>query len=190
MVRCRTMRRWRWAKSATSERWTRWRDCSGRAPRTAQPSVAAAICLLGVNCALARGLPDRDAQVRAIRNRVPGASARRSDGSWPRSASAARPRPPRRCSTWASRRAIRRVRRSRWRSRPSPFATRPLLLKSSRRIRTRPPRWLSWRRLRHARRRSRQGAVFRVRAADLLGAPAEGSPTKALMQALIRKLDF
>ena len=54
-VRCRTMRRWRWERSATSARSKRWPRFSGTAPRQTQPSIAAAICLLGVNCASHEG---------------------------------------------------------------------------------------------------------------------------------------
>ena len=44
------MRRSRWARSATSGRSRRWPGCSGPRRGNRQPSIAAAICLLGVNC--------------------------------------------------------------------------------------------------------------------------------------------
>ena len=49
-VRCRTMRRWRWARSATSARSRRSPALQRTRAAQAQPSIAAAICLLGVNC--------------------------------------------------------------------------------------------------------------------------------------------
>ena len=51
--RCRTMRRWRSGRSATSARSRRWPRCSGPRRKPTQPSIAAAICLLGVNCSVA-----------------------------------------------------------------------------------------------------------------------------------------
>ena len=54
-ARCRTMRRWRWGRWATGRRSPCWRACSGRRRSEHQPAVAAAICLLGVNCEAHRG---------------------------------------------------------------------------------------------------------------------------------------
>ena len=48
-VRCRTMRRWRSARSATRRRCRCWPAAADRAARVAA-GIAAAICLLGVNC--------------------------------------------------------------------------------------------------------------------------------------------
>ena len=45
------MRRLRSARSATSARSRRWPACSGPRRGVRQPAIAAAICLLGVNCA-------------------------------------------------------------------------------------------------------------------------------------------
>ena len=50
MARCRTIRRLRSDASGTSGRSRRWRVFRGRRPRPRQPAIAAAICLLGVNC--------------------------------------------------------------------------------------------------------------------------------------------
>ena len=50
MVRCSTTRRWRSGRLATGARSRRWPRLQRSAPRTAQPFVAAAICLLGTNC--------------------------------------------------------------------------------------------------------------------------------------------
>ena len=43
----------------------------------AQPAIAAAICLLGVNCDSHENYLDRDAEVRRPERRIPGAAARR-----------------------------------------------------------------------------------------------------------------
>ena len=95
------------------------------APRAGQPTIAAAICLLGVNCEahenyLVETLKFADKNT-GFQELLRGGGRRRSA----RSPSPATPRRSRRCSTSGfRRRTIRRARRSRWRSRRSPCATR------------------------------------------------------------------
>ena len=123
-ARCRTMRRWRSARSATSARSTRSPALQRTAPRPSQPSIAAAICLLDVNCESHRQLSGRDAEVLRQEPRLPGAAARRRRR--PRRAGDRRPR-GRGQSARRSRRAVARIRparRCRLRSPPSRCATR------------------------------------------------------------------
>ena len=124
-ARCRTMRRWRSGRSATSARSRRWPRLQRTAPRATQPSIAAAICLLGVNCESHENYLDRDAEVRGQEPRLPGAAARRRGGPW-----RARRRGPRRSGRQRlfdgrhSVATIRPARRWRWRWRPWRCATR------------------------------------------------------------------
>ena len=108
------------------------------APRLAQPSVAAAICLLGVNCPAHEDFIDRDAQVRRQEPRFPG-TAPTGRG---RPGRARRRRPFRiarqRCSRSAfPPRTKRRGRRWRWRSAPSRCGTPRSCWRCSRRRRIR-----------------------------------------------------
>ena len=174
-VRCRTMRRWRWGRSATSARSRRCAAiCSARRPRPTQPSIAAAICLLGVNCEshenyLIETLKFADKNIgfqELLRGAAAGLGALAVGGH----ADSGR----RRCSTSASRRAIRPARR--WRSRSATVALRntPLMLAMlEKRAGSRRRDCAARRRVRHARRGSRQGAVLRPGAPHVLGSAGE-----------------
>ena len=94
------------------------------APRPTQPSIAAAICLLGVNCESHEGYL---VETLKFADKNPGfQELLRGAGRRPRRArrSPGGRRRLRRCSTSAFRRAIRPARRWRWRSRRSRCATR------------------------------------------------------------------
>ena len=191
MARCRTMRRWRSARSATSARSKRWPRLQRTAPRAAQPSIAAAICLLGVNCEshenyLIETLKFADKNLgfqELLRGAAAGLGALAVAGrTRPRSTALFDDRHPvARSDPRAGGAGARR---------PSRCATRRSCCRCSRSIRERAGGdRAARRRLRHARGGSRQGAVLRARPAHVLGL-AEGSPTRALMQTLIGKLDF
>ena len=62
--------------------------CSARGAKDLQPTLAAAICLLGVNCSLASRLPGEGAGVRRRQSRLSGAGARRPPPAWQPSRSA------------------------------------------------------------------------------------------------------
>ena len=127
-ARCRTTPCWRWARSATSARSRRWRRCSARRRGTRQPSIAAAICLLGVNCEshesyLIETLKFADTNPgyqELLRGAAAGLGALGVAGQRRGRRRAVRRR--------HSRRAIRRARRSRWRSATVALRNTPLML--------------------------------------------------------------
>ena len=104
--RCRTMRCWRSGGSATSAAWRCWPACSGLRSRNLQPSIAAAICLLGSNCGshvgyLVRHVEVRDWPIPGIRSSC--GRRRAVSRRWPLRAIR---RLPRRCSNEVVPRAI------------------------------------------------------------------------------------
>ena len=171
------------AGAREDRRQARARDAGGAAADRAaqsQPSIAAAICLLGVNCELARELPDRDAEVR--RSRTPGsrncsAARRPAWARWrvggPRSGASTR------CSRSASRRAIRRARRRARARRPSRCATRRCMLtvlESARRSRSARSSW--WRKASTCSRRISTRSGSSPPSGAPTGQSPEGSPTR------------
>ena len=76
-------------KIGDKRRSRRWPALQRTAPRESQPAIAAAICLLGVNC----GRTSRTSSTRCVRHReyrVPGTAARRRRRRWRRSPSSGR----------------------------------------------------------------------------------------------------
>ena len=120
---------------------------------------------------VARELPGRDAEVRRQEPRLSRSCCAAPPPASARSPSPATPRPL--DALFDDRHpvaAIRRARRWRWRSATVALRNTPLMLTMlEKRSRSRRRDRAAGRRLRHARRGSRQGAVLRARAADVLG---------------------
>ena len=173
------MPRWRWARLATRARSRRWRRCSDRSARHGQPSIAAAICLLGVQLRSHENVPDRDAEVRRqqrrfqelLRGAAAGLGALAVAGRHVGGRGAA--------SSSASRRAIRPARPWPWRSRRSRLRNTPLMLSVLESAAAARPRSSCWPKASTCSRRTstRSGSSPLVRR-DLLGR-ADGSPTRA-----------
>ena len=103
------------ARSATGDRSRRWPACSRRRRETAQPAVAAAICLLGVNC---DSHENYLVDTLEFADKNPGfQELLRGAARGPRRPRLSRgtPGPSAPCSIGGFRRAIRRARRWRWR---------------------------------------------------------------------------
>ena len=173
-ARFRTTRCWRSGRSGTSRVLPILAGLQRTAPRESQPGIAAAICLLGVNCASHQPYIV-DSLRFAIANLGFQELLRSSASALSVLAVAGREDAAESSSSRERRRAIRPGRRSRWRSAPraAQRAAGPQVARAG--SRPRPGHRVAARSFRHARGGLRRGAVLRDRPPRLLAGPGRFS---------------